>query len=78
MQVKEPAADLAVCAALASSRLNKVIEPSMIIGEVGLGGEVRPVPQIKRRTKETERLGITAVIDHTKAKTILDLVKRIK
>lgn len=78
MQVKEPAADLAVCAALASSRLNKAIEPSIVIGEVGLGGEVRPVPQIKRRTKEAERLGIATVIDHTKAKTILDLVKRIK
>ena len=77
MQVKEPAADLAVCAALASSRLNKTIPASVIIGEVGLGGEVRPAAQKTRRTKEAERLGIPEVIDHTKTKTIRELVKRL-
>lgn len=78
MQVKEPAADLAVCAALASSRFNKAISQSVIIGEVGLSGEVRPVSQRDRRAKEAKRLGLNAVIDSTQTKTISDLVKRIK
>ena len=48
MSVDEPAADLAVLAALASSVRNRPIPPgTAVFGEVGLGGEVRGVPQAR-------------------------------
>jgi DNA repair protein RadA/Sms len=54
----EPASDLAVVAALVSS-VNDQIVPSdaIFLGEVGLGGEVRPVAGVERRLVEAERLG---------------------
>lgn len=58
MKVSEPAADLAVAASLASSLKDKVLPPkSIFFGEVGLSGEVRPVPQLEARLKEAEKLG---------------------
>ncbi len=61
--VREPAADLAICLALASS-LNDVVVPSslVVVGEVGLGGEVRSVPGTKRRLTEAGRLGFTHAV----------------
>jgi len=58
VRVDEPALDLGVVVALASS-LKEVPadKESVVIGEVGLGGEVRAVGQIERRIKEAEKLG---------------------
>ncbi|MGB8658224.1 MAG: DNA repair protein RadA [Candidatus Zixiibacteriota bacterium] len=58
VRIDEPAADLGVIAAIASS-LKEVPadKESVLIGEVGLGGEVRAVGQIERRIKEAEKLG---------------------
>jgi len=54
----EPAADLAVCLALASSVSGKPVGPDMVaIGEVGLGGEVRRVSGMAKRLAEAGRLG---------------------
>lgn len=54
----EPAADLAVCLALASSLLDIPLLPEMVaIGEVGLGGEVRRVSGMAKRLGEARRLG---------------------
>jgi DNA repair protein RadA/Sms len=54
----EPAADLAVCLALASSVSSKPVGPDMVaIGEVGLGGEVRRVSGMAKRLAEAGRLG---------------------
>ncbi len=54
----EPAADLAVCLALASSVWEKPVGPDMVaIGEVGLGGEVRRVSGMAKRLAEAARLG---------------------
>jgi len=54
----EPAADLAVCLALASSVWEKPVGPDMVaIGEVGLGGEVRRVSGMAKRLAEAGRLG---------------------
>ena len=54
----EPAADLAVCLALASSVWDKPVGPDMVaIGEVGLGGEVRRVSGMAKRLAEAGRLG---------------------
>lgn len=64
MSLTEPAADLAICAAITGAFKNRADESATVyIGEVGLGGEVRSVPLVERRLMETSRLGImTAVI----------------
>lgn len=58
LRVDDPAIDLAVMAALMSSLENKPIPPTDVFaGEVGLSGEVRPVPRIELRIQEADRLG---------------------
>jgi len=58
LKINDPALDLAVCAAIASSLLNQVISRQIIIlGEVGLGGEVRMVNKLEQRLAEAEKLG---------------------
>jgi DNA repair protein RadA/Sms len=59
-RVSEPAADLAVVLALASSYYNRPLDPGLVaFGEVGLSGELRGVPQSERRLLESARLGLT-------------------
>jgi DNA repair protein RadA/Sms len=56
--VIEPASDLAVAAALCSSvRDQPAPAHALFLGEIGLGGEVRPVGGVERRLAEAERLG---------------------
>ncbi|HZT17745.1 MAG TPA: magnesium chelatase domain-containing protein, partial [Dongiaceae bacterium] len=63
LRVGEPAADLAVAAALVSSRLDRPMPSGTVVfGEIGLGGEVRPVGQIDQRLKEAEKLGFTDAV----------------
>ncbi len=63
MAIDEPAADLAVLAALASSVRNRPIPPgTAVFGEVGLGGEVRGVPQAGLRLREARQLGFSRVL----------------
>lgn len=58
VRLVEPAADLALVAALASSVADRPAPPdSVFIGEVGLGGELRGVGQLERRLGEAARLG---------------------
>ena len=63
MSLTEPAADLALCAAVASSHKNRVIEGDWaVMGEVGLAGEVRAISQAERRVSECGRMGFTRVL----------------
>ncbi|MGH8937619.1 MAG: DNA repair protein RadA [Acidimicrobiia bacterium] len=62
VRVREPAADLPVALALASSFLDRPLGGAVAWGEVGLTGEVRGVPHEARRRAEAERLGIGLVI----------------
>lgn len=63
MTVDEPAADLAVVAAVASSLRNRPIRPgTAVFGEVGLAGEVRRAPQAALRLREAAQMGFTRVI----------------
>ena len=58
LDIEDPAADLAVIAALASSATGRVLsEKCLFMGEVGLTGEVRPVAQLPLRIQEGARLG---------------------
>jgi len=58
LRIKEPAIDLGVLLAIASSYRNRIIDPdATIVGEVGLGGEVRSVPRLEQRLKEALNMG---------------------
>jgi DNA repair protein RadA/Sms len=63
VRVEEPAVDLGVVAAMASSFLDRPVDPrTVILGEVGLTGEVRAVSQMDVRVKEAARLGFDKCI----------------
>jgi len=63
MTVEDPAADLGIAAAVASAFRDRPIDPgTVIIGEVGLAGEVRAVPQASRRVGEAARLGFERAV----------------
>jgi len=62
MRLVEPASDLAVVAALCSAVQDRPVPPdALFVGEVGLGGEVRPTAALERRFAEAERLGFRTV-----------------
>ena len=92
MRVQEPAVDLAVCAALASSVTDRPLPPrAVFLGELGLGGEVRPVSQAERRMSEAAKLGMTHVFMSERAvprripadlrvvgvKSLVDLLRKV-
>lgn len=63
LKINDPALDLAICLAITSSLLNQVIDrKTIVIGEVGLGGEVRNIGKLEQRLKEAEKLGFTKAI----------------
>jgi DNA repair protein RadA/Sms len=58
LRITEPAADLAVAVAIASSFRNQRVDPDLVlVGEVGLSGELRSVSQLERRLGEASKLG---------------------
>ena len=60
LRITEPAADLAVALAIASSYRNQRVRPDLVlVGEVGLSGELRSVSQLERRLGEAAKLGFT-------------------
>ena len=63
LSVDEPAADLAVIAAVASSVRNRPIQASTaVFGEVGLGGEIRGTSQSALRVREAAQMGFTRCV----------------
>jgi len=63
MTLDEPAADLAVLAAVASSLRNRPVAPDVVVfGEVGLAGEVRATTQAALRVREAAQLGFTRCV----------------
>ncbi len=63
LQVREPAADLALAAAIASSARDRALPPDLaLIGEVGLSGELRRVPQLEPRLREAIKLGFSSIV----------------
>ena len=60
MQLDDTACDLAICLAIVSGLTDRCIPDDLLaIGEVGLGGEVRSVPNLQYRLREAQRLGFT-------------------
>ena len=63
MKISEPGADLALALALASTAAEKPLPTGLVaVGEVGLGGEVRRVPDLRLRLSEAARLGFTSAV----------------
>jgi DNA repair protein RadA/Sms len=63
MKITEPAADLAVAAALMSAREDTALPADTVVfGEISLSGALRPVSQTENRLKEAEKLGFTSAI----------------
>ena len=74
IKITEPALDLAVAAAIAGSFRDKAIDPLMVlIGEVGLTGEVRTVMQLDARIIEAKRLGFKRCVIPYSAKKVKNL-----
>jgi len=70
LRANEPASDLAVCLAIASSFKDKELGTDLVVfGEVGLGGEVRSVNFSEKRVRECEQLGMKRVIMAENTKT---------
>jgi DNA repair protein RadA/Sms len=69
LRIGEPAADLAVAAAVVSSLADEAVPHDMVVfGEIGLGGEVRPVGQREARLREAAKLGFrTALVPRVTA-----------
>jgi DNA repair protein RadA/Sms len=63
MSVEEPAADLSVAAAVASSVRNRALpSATAVFGEIGLSGEIRGIPQAPLRVREAVQMGFTRIV----------------
>ncbi|MFZ1469548.1 MAG: DNA repair protein RadA [Paracoccaceae bacterium] len=78
-RVTEPAADLAVAAALLSAREDVAIPPDMVLfGEISLSGALRPVSQTENRLKEAAKLGFTQATVPARSKSTSDHGMRLR
>jgi DNA repair protein RadA/Sms len=86
MKISDPSADLAVAMAIISGVKNFSLANVVVIGELGLSGEIRTVPNLEKRIKEAEKLGFDTVlvppskatstkVKLLKAKSLKDAVK---
>ncbi len=73
LQISEPAADLAIALAIASSIKNVPVPADLAVaGEVGLSGELRSVSQLPRRLNEAAKLGFTrCIVPHSRRAPIV-------
>ncbi|MDO8619447.1 MAG: DNA repair protein RadA [Candidatus Daviesbacteria bacterium] len=77
-KITEPAADLAICLAIVSSYKDQVIPKEVVlIGEVGLLGELRTVRGLDKRAKEAKKLGFSTVISPDTVKNLSDASRKI-
>ena len=77
LRVSEPAADLGIAMAIASSVKNKVLPgASVVMGEVGLLGEIRRVSYVKKRIAEAKKLGYKKIMSPENAKDVRSLVRK--
>ncbi len=76
IRISEPAADMAVAAALLSALYDVPLpERSVMFGEIGLSGEVRAVPRMDGRLKEAEKLGFSSA--YTPNHSLKDLTLKV-
>ncbi len=76
LNLKEPAIDLAIVMAIASSYKNKPLPKEVVaIGEVGLLGEIRSVPMYEKREKEAKKLGYKKIYSSKKWRKVGEVIK---
>jgi DNA repair protein RadA/Sms len=79
LRITEPAADMAVAAALISSLSDRPIpEETILFGEISLSGEIRPVAQAGARLKESSKLGFVQAYMPSNIKNTGKGLKRIE
>jgi len=79
LRVTEPASDLALALAICGAHYKRSLPPTTIaIGELGLGGELRPVAQLEQRLREAARLGFTRALVPVAARAEAPGVERIE
>ena len=77
INIKETGADLAICMSVASSYMDKPLPAStLVVGEVGLLGDIRQVPLQERRIKEAKRLGYRNIISNREVKYLKEAITR--
>jgi DNA repair protein RadA/Sms len=71
LKINDPGLDLAICSSIITSLLNQTVDrKTIVLGEVGLGGEVRNIGRLEQRLNEAEKLGFTkAIIPNCEVKT---------
>ena len=78
LKLSEPAIDLAVAIAVASSKLQKPLPPELVVmGEVGLSGEVRQISQVEKRLKEAKKLGFKQILSSEEVKSVAEAVRLV-
>jgi len=78
LKLGEPAIDLAVAMAIASSKMKKPLPADLVVmGEIGLSGEVRNVSQIDKRLKEANKLGFKQILSPKEVKTVEKAVRTL-
>lgn len=71
LKLNDPAADLAICMAIASAAAGRRADDGLVVfGEVGLGGEIRSVQHVERRVAEAQKLGFTHAIGPKQSKKV--------
>ena len=79
LTIKEPAVDLAICLAVASSTTGKALPKNAVaVGEVGLLGEIRSVSWAEKRVKEATKLGYTKIYSRDSYKRVSEIVSGLK
>jgi DNA repair protein RadA/Sms len=79
LKIEEPAADLGIALAIASSFRDVGGDPQLVVvGEVGLSGELRTVPQLERRVAEAARMGFERCLVPKTGARISPLPKNIE
>lgn len=77
LRLSDRASDLAVCLSIFSSLKNIPLGKTVCISEVGLLGELRPVLELGKRTKEAKKLGFTSIIGSDKYKTLSEVISKL-
>lgn len=73
MRISEPAADLAVAAALISARQDQALaRDTVVFGEISLSGALRPISQADNRLKEAKKLGFSAAYSPSRVKLVTE------
>jgi DNA repair protein RadA/Sms len=79
LRIDEPAIDLAVAAAIASSARDRALPADVaLIGEVGLSGELRTIPRLPARLREANKLGFSRVVIPKSPRMLEELPKELK